>query len=103
MAKNHELEKLLREAGIETEVDRLHLQVCNLQTLNSLQESLIQATEGDLLRVKRNLEALIATEDLDFVLKYLESLEIDAKTTACHFKIRKIKDVLVTLIRLCRV
>lgn len=102
MAKNWQLEKLLRETGIETEVEKLQLQVCNLQTLESLHESLANSQVEQLTSTRQSLKGLIATEDLDFLMRYFEKLEDDSGLAdACHFKLKKIKAVLELLIKLC--
>ena len=102
MAKHHTIIQEVINLGLETDLEKQALQFLNLEQMISLLETRLKEEEDIVKTIHENISAFIAGEDLDIVIKFLDSLEDSPKKLACVDKLIKGKNKLKFLIRLTK-
>ena len=91
MAKHHSLINQVIELGLETDLEKQALQFLNQQQMISLLETRLKQDEERLSIGKEEISALVASEDLDMVIRFINSLDNSPKRATCIDKLIRAK------------
>ena len=91
MAKYHTLINQVIELGLETDLEKQALQFLNQKQMISLLETRVKQEEDRLSSAKEEISALIASEDLDVIIRFINSLDNSAKKNTCIDKLIRAK------------
>lgn len=91
MAKHHTLINQVIELGLETDLEKQALQFLTQQQMISLLETRLKQEEERQSFVKEEISALVASEDLDMIIRFINSLDNSPKRAACIDKLIRAK------------
>ena len=98
MAKHDSLINQVIELGLETDLEKQALQFLNQENMISLLEDRLQMEKDRLSNIKEEISALVASEDLDMVTRFINSLDSSPKRATCIDKLSRAKRKLESVI-----
>jgi len=100
MAKHYKLIQEVINLGLETDLEKQALQFLNLEQMISLLETRLKQEENTTRIINENISAFLAGENLEMIIKFIDSLDDSPKKLAAIDKLIKHRKNLEFLDRL---